>query len=213
MDGTLYQFENGDYKGSKLEKQVEYNAEKLLKIIWNWETLIDLKEDYWENFSFAFNDKFWLSLSEYFNNVWNINPEWLIQYDKQTAEIFNELVSLGYYIYIVSEAPKIWITRVLSYLKINDIISGIYSWQWNERKSNWLLYDKVIADLWTGYYMVWDQIIPDIIKAKEKWFKTIYVNQNWLTTSKADSNIEKLSEISDILNIDWQLSSITNPYQ
>lgn len=203
MDWTLYSFENWKYKWSKLEKEVQLNALNFLQILeWNnyLQKFEEIKQIYWENFSIAFEDIYKINKQDYFNKIWDINPEWLIKDDRKVKEIFNYLKLIWYNIYIVSESPIIWINKVLVFLKVNLLISWIYSWEWNERKSNWLLYKRIKNELWDWINMVWDQIDIDIIKAKENWFETIYISQEWQVSIQADYNIKKLTEIYNLIS-------------
>ncbi len=202
MDWTLYSFENWQYKWSKLEKEVQSNALKLLKIL-EWENhlkkFIEIKSKYWEEFSKAFEKIYKLKKNDYFNKVWDINPDWIINDNRNTLEVFNYFNNLNYNLYIVSESPLIWINRVLTYLKIETLITWIYSWQWDKRKSNWLLYEKIKADLWNNSYMIWDQINSDIVMAKNSWFNTIYISEKKEQSINADYNIIKLTDLYSII--------------
>ncbi len=203
MDWTLYSFDNWKYKWSKLEKQVEKNAFNLLQILSKKNDCIkifnQIKKDYWESFSIAFEKIFWLEKQKYFENVWDINPKWLIDNNRNVVDVFSYLKWLWFELYIVSESPLIWINRVLTFLQVNNLLSWIYSWQWNERKSNWLLYNKVVNEIWTWYFMIWDQIDSDVIMSKKSWFKPIYISDKWEKSDQAEFNIENLSGLCNII--------------
>lgn len=199
MDWTLYSFENWQYRLSKLEKQVEGNAVKLLQVLNKTDMfphkLEDIKRDYWENFSLAFEQIFWLDKLKYFETVWDIKPEWLILNDGWVLELFKYLKSIWFDIYILSESPQIWIERVLTFLKVKWLISWIFSWQLNERKSNGLLYKRVSNEIWRGLYMVWDQVQSDIIMSKNSWYRPVYINSNWELCNLAEFSISRLEQI------------------
>ncbi len=203
MDWTLYSFDNWKHKWSKLEKQVEKNAFNLLQILSKKNDCIkifnQIKKDYWESFSIAFEKIFWLEKQKYFENVWDINPKWLIDNNRNVVDVFSYLKWLWFELYIVSESPLIWINRVLTFLQVNNLLSWIYSWQWNERKSNWLLYNKVVNEIWTWYFMIWDQIDSDVIMSKKSWFKPIYISDKWEKSDQAEFNIENLSGLCNII--------------
>lgn len=202
MDWTLYSFENWQYRLSKLEKKVQSNAKKILKIIeWDYynEKFEEIIKKYWENFSIAYEELYGIKKEDYFNKTWDIIPNDFIIDDRNVLKLFNYLKNKWYLIYIVSESPKIWINRVLNYLKIDNLISWIYSWQWDERKSNWLLYKKIVKEQWSWFFMIWDQLESDIISAKNNWFNTIYINTKWEKTSESKYNIKELSELYFII--------------
>lgn len=202
MDWTLYSFENGQYTWSRLESEVQSNALKLLKIL-EWDQYLpkfeEIKLRYWEDFSLAFEDIYRIKKEDYFNKTWDIIPDWFILDNRNSLEVFNYLKSKWYDIFIISESPKIWINRVLTYLKVNDLLSWIYSWQWNERKSNWLLYERIKQDIWTWYFMVWDQIKSDIEMSKKSWYRPIFISQNQ-SSQEADYNIKSLTELYKIIS-------------
>lgn len=203
MDWTLYNFENWQYRWSKLEKQVEENAKKLLQVLkWNSnfkKNFEEIKKTYWEEFSIAFEEIFWLDKLKYFEIVWDINPEWFINNNWEVLDLFKYLQNKWFDIFIVSESPKIWIERVLNFLKIDWIISWVYSWQWNKRKFNGLLYKQITEEIWKGYYMIWDQVQSDIIMAKNNWFKWIYINSDWKESVEADLNINRLNDLKEFI--------------
>ncbi len=202
MDWTLYSFENGQYTWSRLESEVQSNALKLLKIL-EWDQYLpkfeEIKLRYWEDFSLAFEDIYRIKKEDYFNKTWDIIPDWFILDNRNSLEVFNYLKSKWYDIFIISESPKIWINRVLTYLKVNDLLSWIYSWQWNERKSNWFLYERIRQDIWTWYFMVWDQIKSDIEMSKKSWYRPILISQNQ-SSQEADYNIKSLTELYKIIS-------------
>lgn len=202
MDWTLYSFENWKYAWSNLENEVENNALKLLEIFeWNdcFSRFQKIKNIYWEKLSIAFKENYSISKNDYFDKVWDIEPSWLIINNRNSLEVFKYLKTIWFDIYVVSESPFIWINRVLTFLKINDLVNWVYSWQWDERKSNWLLYEKIRADIWSWYLMVWDQIQSDIVMSKISWFKPVYISGIWEKSLDAEYNIDNLYDLYNII--------------
>lgn len=201
MDWTLYSFENWKYSWSILEKQVQTNVVNLLKQFEpeSYKSKFEIiKTNYWEEFSIAFEQLFWINKNEYFNITWDIYPDKYILDNRWALDVFQYLKWLNYNIYIVSESPKIWINRVLKFLNVDSIISWIYSWQNEERKSNGLLYKKITTELWNDSYMIWDQINSDIVMAKKYWFKTMYINK-LIDCNESDYNLIDLTDIYNII--------------
>lgn len=202
MDGTLYWFENWQYSWSKLENEVKSNVKKLLQDF-EWENYLqkfnEIEDEYIEEFSIAFQELYNISKEDFFNKTWDVNPEWIINNNRNVKEVFNILKSLWYDIYIVSESPKIWIYRVITYLEINSIISWIYSWQWDERKYNWLLYEKIKSEIGEWLIMVWDQEKSDIIMANKNGIKSVFISDKWIESKYANYNITDLIEIVKII--------------
>ncbi len=202
MDGTLYSFENWKYKWSKLEKEVQSNALKFLKVLeWNnyMQKFEEIKLQYVDEFSLAFEQFYNIKKETYFQTTWDIYPEKFIVNNRNAQAVFTYLKSIGYDIYIVSESPLIWIERVLHFLQVNNILAWIYSWQWVERKLNGRLYEKINNELGNGFYMIWDQIESDVIMAKKSGFKPIYISDNNQKSDEAMFNIQTLTDLYSII--------------
>lgn len=201
MDWTFYGFDNWKYEWSLLQKEVN---KKVLELIKNREPWLNKEEifrnitlRYWENFSIAFEELYKISKQDYFNFTWNIDPNWKIIVYENLIEIFKKIKTQEKKIFIVSDAPKIWINKIVQFFNVWDLLDWIYSGEWDLRKSNWKLYEKVIWD-WIEpekSIMVWDQEISDIINAKKLWFPTIYLNRNWKKSDYSDYNVDSLNKI------------------
>lgn len=203
MDGTLYWFENWQYRWSNLEKQIEENAFQLLQVLDQTsdptKKFLGIKEEYGEDFSLAYEELFWLDKQQFFETVWDVKPELFINDNRGALNLFEYLKKNWFDIYVLSESPKIWIKRVLTFLNVKWIITWVFSWQWDERKSNGLLYTKVSEEIWSWYYMIWDQIQSDVVMSKESWYRPIYINSEWQKCDLAEFNISNLEEIKSII--------------
>lgn len=134
LDGTLYQLDgkNNGYPGSTLEKQVNKNilqyirnrelcAEKIAKKIFN-QAIVDPV-----GASQYLSNRYEITRSEYFNIVWDINPQNIVKnYNLAQKTISN--INPNIILILLTSAPEIWTKRVLSFLSINDkfekIITG-----------------------------------------------------------------------------------------
>ncbi len=202
LDGTLYQFSNSErtFAGSLLESSIRKNIIKyMVEVFWfsithASEKYIYCQEKYWEDFSIAFEREFNIDKQDFFEYIWDIDPKECIDLDYDICELFS-IFSSQAEIYIVSDAPKIWIHRVIEFLDIWKYIHTIYSWEWDYRKTNGKLYDKINDEVWWKKIMMWDQEESDIIYANKKWFITVYVNENWNKSKYADYNVKHIKDI------------------
>lgn len=212
LDGTLYNFSKGSFAKSDLKKYILLNARQFIKSTLNKneeeskKILSEINVKYGENISIALEEMFSINRFDYFNNVWNINPKGIVMPNPTLKPLLRNLIKSNFKLVVVSDAPRIWISNVLSYLNILDIFEkNIFSGESDYRKSNGNALTQVLKIL--NYkpeetLVVGDQEKTDIIPAKELGAKTIYINT--VNTSKmADYNIRSINEIKDILSVSY----------
>lgn len=208
LDGTLYSFEKGSFAKSNLKKVIYSNAKEFIKnrLGKNDEDakkiLITINEKFGEDLSVALEKMFSIDRFEYFNNVWNINPKGIVIPNPILKKLLGQLIKNDFRLAVVSDAPRIWISNVLRYLDIFDILEkSIFSGESDYRKSNGNAFTEVLKTLKykpTQTIVVGDQEKTDIIPAKELGATTIYINTK--NVSKfADYNIKSINEIEQLL--------------
>ncbi len=204
LDGTLYSFDTEKFKDSSLKKDIHKNIYKLitkLKVN-NPEILLqEMEKEYWEDFSIAFEKNFNITKDYFFSETWNNNPKNHIKITDNIKKIFKDLNSKWYCLYIVSDAPKIWIDKVIKFLWIKSYIKDIFSWEWDNRKSNWKLYEHIKKVIFWKNIMVGDQEFSDIIQAKKYDFIPIFISRTGKISKYAKFNIKSLEEIYKISEI------------
>ena len=208
LDGTLYSFKGDSIKKSGFYKKILENTKKyIIKEFGKNEKeakifLEKILKKYGENISIALEKKFGVNRCDYFNKVWDIQAKDYInakncKLRKVLLEIQNDFDLL-----LLSDAPKIWIEKVLKELKINDIFKNkILSGEGNTRKIFGNAFEKVAKNLKVkpeNCIVVGDQEKTDIIPAKKLKMKTIFVNQN-RHCDLADYNIKNILEIKKVL--------------
>jgi putative hydrolase of the HAD superfamily len=210
MDGTLYKLKGGTFLDSKLNKKILENVIKFIQLKLKKdekearEILNGIKEEYGENISIALEEKFGLDRYDYFNCVWNIESrKYIIKY----SNLEDTLVRLTkeYKFILMSDAPKIWIEKVLKELNIERFFNGnILSGEGGKRK----IFGNYFSNLLKEYNLkpekvvvVGDQENTDIIPAKKLGINTIYINKN--TKSEfADVNLVDINNLEkEIINL------------
>lgn len=198
MDGTLYQFDSIIFYWSSLQRTIKSNIISLLENLWeknSTQKYAQIEQDYGEDFSLAFEYIYGMPKEEYFSYVWDLEPKDHIHCIENIPSIFKSISDTWNKIYILSDAPTIWINRVILFLWVHSYITKVYSGEWSERKSNWALYQKIQTEIQGEKIMIGDQEQSDVLLAKENWFQTIYISYKWLKSKHAKRNISKLEQL------------------
>lgn len=208
MDGTLYNFKQGSFGKSDLKRKVIARAKTFVKNKLNItdseanKILQKILLEFGEHISVGLEKKYGINRTEYFNNVWNINPKDLVKPTPGIRSFLSRLINKGYSIVIVSDAPRVWITNVLRYLKITDLFAGkIFSGESDNRKAFVNIFNNLMKRL--NYQpkdciVVGDQEQTDIIPAKEAGATAIFVN-NQKESKLADYSIKSILDLKKIL--------------
>lgn len=208
MDGTLYNFKQGSFGKSDLKKKIIARAKTFVKDKLNKtdseadKILQKIVSEYGEHISVGLEKKYGINRIEYFNSVWNINPKGLVKPTPELRSFLSRLIDRGYNIVIVSDAPRVWITNVLEYLKIADFFDGkIFSGESDNRKAFVNIFDNLMKRL--NYQpkdciVIGDQEKTDIIPAKESGATAIFVN-NQKESKLADYSIKSILDLKKIL--------------
>jgi putative hydrolase of the HAD superfamily len=208
LDGTLYAFHGGSYETSGLRKCVHENAARYIadNLHVSEQKAADifraLRDEYKQELSIGLEEKYGLDRYQYFNTVWNINPEPLITVPEHLRETLLALQEDATLL-LLSDAPQVWIKNVLAYLNISDVFQGnILSGEGNVRKG----FGNAFQNILSTYHIpaeaciaVGDQEETDIIPAKKAGMKTIYVNKEH-ASAHADFSIKEIKEIVDIMH-------------
>ncbi len=207
MDGTLYNFVEGSFKNSGLQKKVLANALKyVMKKLHKTKAeavkiLEEINKQYGEDISIALEKNFGFDRYQYFKEVWNIPAEKYIKPNSGLRKLLLKLRS-NYGLVVVSDAPMIWISRVLQELKINDIFKNrIFSGEADLRKGFGNYFQEIIKAYNikpANCVVIGDQEETDIIPAKKLGIKTIFVN-NKKRSKVADFNVKIILDIDKIL--------------
>lgn len=184
MDGTLYELdgENNGFEGSTLQNQVETNA--ITFIIDNENcTEAQARALYAEGtdssigLSAFLGDRYQISRSAYFDNVWNINPDGILQGFELTKDILLSIQERkpDTKFVLVTSAPKKWTAKVLQYLGIDETFEIIFTGEMYETKSDVF---KILAGRYspTNILSIGDQKDTDITPADDLGMNTLLVS-------------------------------------
>ena len=204
IDGTLYPIE-GSFFDSPLNKEIEKRT--ILYISKNLKTsggraeeiFQSIKAQYPKIYSFGLEKEYEFSREEYLNFAWNVNPPNVISQQEWIAPFMSKLQKQNN-LYIMSDAPSVWISNILRYFKINKYFKKTFSGGDTKLKKKTGLFDyalsKIRANL-NNYVMVGDEKDTDILPARKAGIKTVYVGQE--RCFSADYNIKSLQNLEDLL--------------
>jgi len=181
MDGTLYMLDGEDqgFKGSSLQKQV---AKNILNFIIKMENvsmpeaqqLLDEFNSVGEMHSIYLSNRYGISRQDYFNMIWNIAPDKIIDSKIDIKYIFETLIAQGQHLILVTSAPKIWQQNVCNYLGVGHLLSEVYTGE------SFIQKDEIFSLLAQKYppestTSVGDQYLTDIKPAEKLGMSVLLV--------------------------------------
>jgi len=184
MDGTLYQLdgENNGFQNSSLQRAVVKNA---LKFIVKYENcqIGEAQQIYDQSVQDKIGPSSFLAYryeitrDQYFNKVWNINPEGIVKNCDQTKVFLSRLKTRRSTLkfILLTSAPKIWANSLLRYIGIADLFEQIFTGEMFGVK------DEVFDNLAVLYptqniCSIGDQLETDILPAQKRGMKTFFVD-------------------------------------
>lgn len=182
MDGTLYRLNSpgNTYKGSSLEAQVDANARQLI-LARGWateETVDDLMAVGFKDpvgLSNYLQNRFSITRKAYFDQVWNINPEGLLQDYEEAVKVIRALAAKSTLILLTS-AAKVWQEQVCRYLGISDLFNRVITGEDFTTKGEVFRALSNEFDA-TNSISVGDQLKTDIEPAAKYGFQTLLVKR------------------------------------
>lgn len=189
MDGTLYTFKNNDgFSGSLLNAKVKENALKFIaeKEMCSPKEALKIREkglSHRIGLSVYLAERYGTSREDYFDTVWNIDPDGMIETSGVSKNLKAIKKETGSRFVLLSAAPSIWVEKVLKYLGVFEHFDDIYSAEDFGHK------EEVFRMLSKRYnskncLSVGDQLKTDIEPARSFGIKTWHVNgpeelKNW----------------------------------
>ena len=181
MDGTIYLLdgeENG-FKGSSLEKSVRFNliryvAAKESLGLHDAEMIVNKVRESGSQFSYFFSERYQTTRQEFFDIVWDIDPETLVREYQIAVVTIRKLSSLGKPLILVTSAPSIWAKRVCQLLQIDGVFSKIITGE------NFRVKEEVILELSRSYdpsriISIGDQFETEIEPAQKLGMQTLHL--------------------------------------
>ncbi|MBP9690898.1 HAD hydrolase-like protein [Candidatus Woesebacteria bacterium] len=183
MDGTLYQIDGSEkgFAGSTLEQAVLENAKNLIREreqITEDEVyqLVNTAQTDPIGMSRFLSERYGVTREEYFNSVWDIDPEGIVQNFDIPVSVLRELTETNpevKYI-LLTAAPRIWAEKVLNYIGVSELFEVKYTGDQFGTKAE-------IFEMLAGRYQpeniisVGDQEQTDIIPAQKYGISGILV--------------------------------------
>lgn len=182
MDGTVYSFkgESNRYKGSTLEQAVKNNLTKLIveQDGLSFDEALQLVESVEASgkyFSVHFGQKYNLTRKDFFDIVWDINPDEHIANFEIPKKKLQELKSKGKKIVLLTSAPSMWAKRVVQHLGLDRIIDEIITAEYFDIKSD--IFKRISQEYIPGRTLsIGDQEDTDIIPAEELGLITLHIS-------------------------------------
>lgn len=207
LDGTLYPLRGGSYRRSPLRAAVRSNACQFLakrlrvSLPQARRTLRNIERTYGEDISIGIEWRFHINRQEYFRAVWNIPARRYVTAPRDLRRLIVR-IRRRYNIAVISDAPSVWVHRVLRTLRVEDCFRGrVLSGEGDARKG----FGNAFRALVTRYRLdpkrcivVGDQEATDIIPARAAGMRTILVSRRCRRTG-ADACIRNLNELDRAL--------------
>lgn len=182
MDGTVYRLTSpgNTYQGSSLEAQVNANARRLI-LARGWAN----KDTVDEVMSAGLSDrvglsnylqnKFGITRQDYFDEVWNINPDGMLQDYEEAVEVIRALAATSTLILLTS-AAKVWQEQVCNYLGISSLFDRVITAEDFKTKDE--VFEKLSDEFdATESISIGDQLQTDIEPAAKYGFQTLLVEK------------------------------------
>lgn len=207
LDGTLYPLRGGSYRRSPLRTAVRTNARRFLErrlrvsIARAQQILCDIEREYGEDISIGVERRFRISRQAYFRSVWDIPAQRYILPPSGLRRTVQR-IRRQFDVAVISDAPRIWVDRVLHVLGIASFFRGrTLSGEGNVRKGLGNAFRSLIA----RYHLdprrcivVGDQEATDIIPARAAGMWTILVRQRRGRT-QADASVQNFVALESTL--------------
>jgi len=182
MDGTLYLLDgdNYGYQNSSLYRLVSANAQRLITERENLSEesankLIAKILSQNQHLSQVLGKKYGLNRQEYFNIVWDIDPQGILNHFEASQTVIRTLHQTGKEIILLTSGPQIWQNRVIDHLGLNDCFTQIYTGE------DFVDKDEVFTQLSLLYpkkrfLSIGDQLQTDILPAQALGMNTYHIN-------------------------------------
>jgi len=206
VDGTLYPIRERSFLESPLNKEIERRTvEHLVKTL-NIQTdeakdiFEYIKRKYPRLYSVGLNRKYGISREDYIRFVWGLNPREVVPPQKGLGNLLAE-ISQNNDLFILSDAPRIWINNVLNYFDIQNWFNYIFSGVEIGLKKRFGLFKYALSYVEaepSQCFMVGDEVENDVLPSKREGMKTVYVGKE--RCNAADYSISNIFNLESLLN-------------
>lgn len=203
-DGTLYRMEDRPFPETRFYQEIRRNAARLIESLEGHSTglerLLELEKDFGLELSQAFRESFCLSNDEYFEQTWGkVDPSLFVN-DKDCAREIIESLAAHCDIALLSNAPRVWCTRVIEYLGLPEAFgSAMWTGEEEIRKPMDEAFERVMQNFGKSpaqTAMIGDEEKNDIIVPNKLGIYTVRVNP-YNRQTEARQNICSLRELAE----------------
>lgn len=210
LDGTLYRLPGGSYSRSPLRHRVRHRAilflaSRLQRTYRDASRLLrEIEKEFGEHISIGFEKVYDFNRYEYFNWVWDVSLRGIIKKDPTLRPMLKNLQK-HYATVLATDAPQVWIEKVLRQLNIADLFShAVNSGEGDQRKGSPRKFAAVARHY--GYtpnqcIVVGDQEKSDILPAKKLGMLTVRIRHSKKISSAADAIIPSIHSLPKILKM------------
>lgn len=178
MDGTLYGFNPGLLE-EVYRNSISFLKEKLGVSEQEAEqTRAKIDKKYSGEISIGVEKEFGISREEYFNKVWDIQPEQYVKYDENLKNFLKRIAGRRV---VLTSAPKIWTERVLKLLGLEDTFEDVFTGEPDDRKPNLSAFKGVLAKFnceSNQATVIGDSYREDIEPAQKLGIRTIQIGKD-----------------------------------
>ena len=206
MDGTLYEFNGDSFKNSGLydvviENTINYISNNIKKTKEESRRILEsILKKYGTSISVGLEKELGFDRYDYFNKAWDVNAREYVQGDLEIRSLLLELRKDFNFI-LLSDAPRIWIEKVLECLDVQDIFGeDIFSGEGNVRKEFGNAFEEILKKFSiesSSCIVIGDQEDTDIVPAKKIGMKTVYVGDR--RSDVADHSMNNIFELRSII--------------
>ena len=205
LDGTLYPYKGNSFKDTSLykalkQRSLEFISKKLsIGIKEATEKYNFIAKKYNFILSNGFKKEYGLDRTEYLNFAWNMDPTQHIEKDARLISMLEEL-SRTHDLFILSDAPSIWINKLLEFFEVGDYFKGIFSGGDNNVRKKSGLYLHALQTLNAdpkNVIMVGDECLVDVVIPKKLGIATCLVGD--VVSGESDYKIGDILRLREIL--------------
>lgn len=208
LDGSLYKFDRGaarTFEQSLLSRAIRENVIKFFQKRFGLSK--EQAESRFDELNFRSNGELslWLEKehgilrSDYFAETWNLNPRMFMDQDDELVVCLGSVAAKRA---ILSNAPRIWIDKVLGFLEVDHLFerTAIFSGEPDIRKPHPQAFLQV-AQSWglapETIVAIGDQEESDILPAQAAGMRTVRIGKR--VRSKADFVAEDITKAIELL--------------
>ncbi len=205
LDGTLYPYKGNSFRDTSLyedlkQRSLEFITKKLNIGIEEAAKKYDfVAKKYNFIISNGFEKEYGLNRTEYLNFAWNMDPTPHIEKDVRLISMLEEL-SRTHDLFILSDAPSIWINKLLEFFEVGDYFKGIFSGGDNNVRKKSGLYRHALQTLNAdpkNVLMVGDEYLVDVAIPKKLGIATCFVGD--AESDESDYKIGDILRLREIL--------------